>query len=137
MEPLTVPSPRIESVWCPATPDSDDPDTEGRDVDLARIKEWEAIYGSRRRLKPYPAPPQWRQVRQVRADDPRIFLDKTVRTVRGRGKWRETETWELPFPELLQAWNTWLVFRKCEHGPLKWHLVFEFSWWGRWVEFDD
>ena len=133
MEPLTVPPHRIEYVWCPDTPDSDDPDTEGRDVDLARIKEWEAKYGSRRRLKPYPAPPQWRQ---VRADDPRIWLDKTVRTVRGRGKWRETERWELPFPELLQAWNTWLVLRKYEHGPLKWHLVYEFAWWGLWVEID-
>ena len=138
MEILTVPPPRIEFIWCPATPDSDDPDTEGRDADLGRIAEWEAKYGDRRRLNPFPAPEQWRPIHPT---DPRYsHLEKTVRSVRGRGKWRWEETWELPFPELLHAWNTWLVC--CRVGPGApgegcFRYMYEFSWWGVWVEYDD
>ena len=134
MEPLTVRPPRIEVMWCPATPDSDDPDEEGRAVDLARIAEWEAKYGSRRRLNPYPAPKQWRP---IHPSDPRFYyLEKTVRTVRGQGEWREFEMWELPLPELMHAWNTWLVCRKVGNGAGCWRYMYEFSWWGVWVEYD-
>ena len=132
---LTMRPPNNEFIWCPATPDSDDPDTEGRAVDLARIKEWEAKYGSRRRLNPYPAPPQWRP---IQPEDPRYsYLEKTCRTVRGRGKWRGEEIWELPYPELRHAWNTWLVCRRCGPGAMRWRYVYEFSWWGYWEEYND
>ena len=159
MEPLTVPSARIAL----AAEQWSVQESVRRNLEAARIQEEllirrrsEAVIAEAERqeavvrrvgegkprpkkgrwergLKPYPAPPQWRL---VQADDPRPWLDKSVRTVRGRGKWRETERWELPFPELVQAWNTWLVFRKYEHGPWKKQRVYELAWWGLWEEYD-
>ena len=115
---------------CPGTPDADDPD---REATLATIAEWEAKWGSRRRLDRSPAPPQWRP---VESDDPRPWLEKTLRTVRGRGPWRTTELWELPFPELRKAWNTWLVYRKNGPSTLDWCCEYEFYWWGYWEDFE-
>ena len=119
-----------ESPRCPDTPDADDPD---REAALARIAEREAEFGSRSRRRRSPAPPQWRP---VKSDDARPSLGKSLRTVRGRGQWRTTELWELPFPELRKAWNTWLVYRKCGHGPLEWRWEYEFYWWGYWEDFE-
>ena len=120
-----------ESPRCPGTPDTDDPD---READLARIAEWEAEFGSRRRRDRSPAPPQWRP---VEPDDTRPWLNKTLRTVRGRGRWRTTELWECPFPELRKGWNTWLAFRKYGPSPLDWRCEYEFYWWGYWEDYED
>ena len=70
-------------------------------------------------------------------DEPDPSVGTSGRHEPGRGQRRTTQLWTLPFPELRDAWNTWIVYSKYGPGFLDWRFEYEFYWWGHWEDYDD